>query len=600
METLKIAVSSPTGGLSQKALELRNWWRDSAPALRPPPGWWIAALAGGGAAFLATGIGLATALLLATSLVLLLSTLAFGRAARLCLRSCLQAEENGVAIARLADACGLQLLAWQAASLMLLCAILAGIAHTLGATSAGIGLATLVAIATAYVALGLGSSRWTASAALIALLPPPQPRFGWTAAILSTRGQAREDEAVARGLATAYGKSAAILLAGTERPNPVRLPDLTQRPGWPWRAELPLRAAGLAAPLLAALPLALLLALLMSTGATPLGIWSGLGLPPWTAENEAPDRQSPQNQQTGGGQPSSQNQSQGGEQQSSQNQQTGGGQPSSQNQSQGGGQQSSQGQSQGSGQPSSQGQPQGGGQQPSQGQPQGGGQQSSQGQPQGGGQQPSSQNRSQGGGQQSSQGQPQGGGQQSSQGQPQGGGQQSSQGRQQGGGQQQPQGQPQGDEQPSLHNQPKGGGRELGGAQPSGPGELPPAGQQGAQRASREPAQEPAQQPSPQPATQPSENGASGAGGAGRPRGPRLDRTNVPPAVAQPGSPPPASWADKHFDVEMNQDLVLRAPPPPARTIVLPSTAPAPAATPPRPFVPHQVLPGRADAIADR
>ena len=563
METLKIAVSSPTGGLSRKALELRNWWRDSAPALRPPPGWWIAALAGGGAAFLATGIGLATALLLATSLVLLLSTLAFGLAARLCLRSCLQAEENGVAIARLADACGLQLLAWQAASLMLLCAILAGIAHTLGATSAGIGLATLVAIATAYVALGLGSSRWTASAALIALLPPPQPRFGWTAAILSTRGQAREDEAVARGLATAYGKSAAVLLAGTERPNPVRLPDLTQRPGWPWRAELPLRAAGLAAPLLAALPLALLLALLMSTGATPLGIWTGLGLPPWTAENEAPDRQSPQNQQTGGGQPSSQNQSQGGGQESSQGQSRGSGQPSSQNQSQGGGQQSSQGQSQGSGQPSSQ-------------------------------------NRSQGGGQQSSQGQPQGGGQQPSQGQPQGGGQQSSQGQQQGGGQQQPQGQPQGDEQPSLHNQPKGGGRELGGAQPSGPGELPPAGQQGAQRASREPAQEPAQQPSPQPATQPSENGASGAGGAGRPSGPHLDRTNVPPAVAQPGSPPPASWADKHFDVEMNQDLVLRAPPPPARTIVLPSTAPAPAATPPRPFVPHQVLPGRADAIADR
>jgi len=52
----------------------------------------------------------------------------------------------------------------------------------------------------------------------------------------------------------------------------------------------------------------------------------------------------------------------------------------------------------------------------------------------------------------------------------------------------------------------------------------------------------------------------------------------------------------------MGKEPILRAPLPPARTLILrPRDATTtPAATSSRPFVPHQIVPGRADAISDR
>ncbi len=259
----------------------------------PPPAWWAAAIAGTALIFTIREVPWSTELL-AILFVLCAAAFAGLMAAswfteRASTRDYVRSRRVGL----LSHSTGLWLLGWHfAAATMLLAGWLAA-QQIFGATTVGLFLSLLASITLVYVVVGIFRARWTARAALVALMPPPLSQPGWRHSALSTRTDLREKEARDRALRLQPTLAVPILTALDDlgASNAGQLPPLAQRPGLSWSGEPIMRLIGLGTPIAAAIPLAMIVALAFSSEWNMDELGERLGLPPVTSAARSPQPQ---------------------------------------------------------------------------------------------------------------------------------------------------------------------------------------------------------------------------------------------------------------------------------------------------------------------
>ncbi|MCA0246160.1 MAG: hypothetical protein LCH93_06025 [Proteobacteria bacterium] len=259
----------------------------------PPPTWWAAAIAGTALTFTIREVPWSTEIL-AILFVLCAAAFAGLMAAswfteRASTRDYVRSRRVGL----LSRSTGLWLLGWHFAVATVLLAGWLAAQQIFGATTVGLFLSLLASITLVYVAVGLSSARWTARAALVALMPPLLSQPGWQYSALSTRTDLREKEARDRALRLQPTLAVPILTALDDlgASNAGQLPSLAQRPGLSWSGEPIVRLIGLGTPVAAAIPLAMIVALAFSSDWNMDELGERLGLPPVTSAARSPQPQ---------------------------------------------------------------------------------------------------------------------------------------------------------------------------------------------------------------------------------------------------------------------------------------------------------------------